>query len=92
MILLPFITVLSFLFEVFDLKISPEWMWWLSLTLLYFLSLLLSVPISYFNVNTLMAIGKLPRVLISMVWAASSAKLNNKVFVTTTKGWDKKMN
>jgi hypothetical protein len=27
-----------------------------------------------------------------MVWAASSAKLNNKVFVTTTKGWDKKMN
>ena len=92
MILLPFIAVLSFLFEVFDLKISPEWMWWLSLTLLYFLSLLLSVPISYFNVNTLMAIGKLPRVFISMVWAASSAKLNNKVFVATTKGLDKKMN
>jgi cellulose synthase/poly-beta-1,6-N-acetylglucosamine synthase-like glycosyltransferase len=92
MILLPFITVLSFLLDVFDLKITPEWMWWLSLTFLYFLSLLLSVPISYFNVNTLMAIGKLPRVLISMVWAASSAKMNNKVFVATTKGADKKIN
>jgi cellulose synthase/poly-beta-1,6-N-acetylglucosamine synthase-like glycosyltransferase len=92
MILLPFITLLSFLLEVFDLKISPEWMWWLSLTFLYFLSLLLSVPISYFNFNTLMAIVKLPRVLISMVWAASSAKMNNKVFVATTKGADKKIN
>jgi cellulose synthase/poly-beta-1,6-N-acetylglucosamine synthase-like glycosyltransferase len=90
MILLPFITLLSFLLEVFDLKISPEWMWWLSLTFLYFLSLLISVPISYFNVNTLMAIGKLPRVLISMLWAASGAKLNNKVFVATSKGLDKK--
>jgi hypothetical protein len=74
------------------LKSSSEWIWWLSLTFLYFLSLLLSIPISYFNVNTLLAIGKLPRVLISMVWAASSAKLNNKVFVATTKGLDKKMN
>ena len=90
MILLPFITVLSFLFEVFELKFSPEWMWWLSLTFLYFLSLLVSIPISYFNVNTLMAIGKLPRVLISMVWAALGAKLNNKVFVATTKGGIKK--
>jgi len=92
MILLPFITVLTFLLELFYIKISPESVWWLSLTVLYFLSLLLSVPISYFNVNTLMAIGKLPRVLISMVWAASSAKLNNKVFLATTKGMDKKMN
>lgn len=92
MILLPFITVLSFLLEIIHVKISPEWMWWLSLTFLYFLSLFLSVPISYFNFSTLVAIGKLPRVLISMVWAASSAKLNNKVFVATTKGLDKKMN
>jgi cellulose synthase/poly-beta-1,6-N-acetylglucosamine synthase-like glycosyltransferase len=90
MILLPFITISTFLLWVFHLKISPDWMWWLSLTFLYFLSLFLSVPISYFNFNTLVAIGKLPRVLISMVWAASSAKLNNKVFVATTKGLNKK--
>jgi hypothetical protein len=36
-----------------------------------------------------MAIGKLPRVLISMLWAASGAKMNNKVFVATTKGMNK---
>jgi cellulose synthase/poly-beta-1,6-N-acetylglucosamine synthase-like glycosyltransferase len=92
MILLPFITVLTFLLDLFFIEISPEYVWWLSLTAMYFLSLLLSVPISYFNVNTLIAMGKLPRVLISMVWAASGAKLNNKVFLTTTKGMDKKMN
>ena len=92
MILLPFMTISFFLLDVMGLKSSSEWIWWLSLTFLYFLSLLLSIPISYFNVNTLLAIGKLPRVLISMVWAASSAKLNNKVFVATTKGLDKKMN
>lgn len=92
MILLPCITVLTFLLDLFFIEISPEYVWWLSLTAMYFLSLLLSVPISYFNVNTLIAMGKLPRVLISMVWAASGAKLNNKVFLTTTKGMDKKMN
>jgi len=90
MILLPFMTILFFLLDLMGLKISSEWVLWLSLTVLYFLSLLVSIPISYFNINTLLAIGKLPRVLISMVWAASNAKLNNKVFVATTKGLDKK--
>jgi cellulose synthase/poly-beta-1,6-N-acetylglucosamine synthase-like glycosyltransferase len=90
MILLPFMTILFFLLDLMGLKISSEWMFWLSLTVLYFLTLLVSIPISYFNINTLLAIGKLPRVLFSMVWAASSAKLNNKVFVATTKGLDKK--
>lgn len=86
---LPFFTVLSFLLEVINLKILPEWLWWLSLLFIYTASLFLSIPISYFNVNTLMAIGKLPRVLISMLWAASGAKMNNKVFVATTKGMNK---
>jgi hypothetical protein len=61
-------------------------MWWLSLTFVFFLSLFLSIPISYLNFNTLVAIGKLPKVLISMVWAASRAKMDNKEFVATTKG------
>jgi len=65
-------------------------MCWLSLTLVFFLSLFLSIPISYLNASTLLAIGKLPKVLISMVWAASNAKLDNKEFVATTKGVNKK--
>ncbi len=89
-ILLPFVTLLTFLLDVFHLKISPDWMWWLSLTLVYFLSLFFSIPISYFNASTLKAIGKLPKVILSMVWAASSAKLNNRVFISTSKGVDKK--
>lgn len=89
-ILLPFVTILTFLLDVFHLKISPDWMWWLSLTLVYFLSLFFSIPISYFNASTLKAIGKLPKVILSMVWAASSAKLNNRVFISTSKGVDKK--
>jgi len=86
MLVLPFFTFLSFLLERFQLKIFPESMWWLSLTLVFFLSLFLSIPISYLNFNTLVAIGKLPKVLISMVWAASRAKMDNKEFVATTKG------
>jgi cellulose synthase/poly-beta-1,6-N-acetylglucosamine synthase-like glycosyltransferase len=86
MLVLPFFTFLSFLLEIFQLKIFPESMWWLSLTLVFFLSLFLSIPISYLNFNTLVAIGKLPKVLISMVWAASRAKMDNKEFVATTKG------
>lgn len=90
MLLLPFFTFLSFLLEIFQLKIFPESMCWLSLTLVFFLSLFLSIPISYLNASTLLAIGKLPKVLLSMVWAASNAKLDNKVFVATTKGVNKK--
>jgi cellulose synthase/poly-beta-1,6-N-acetylglucosamine synthase-like glycosyltransferase len=86
MLVLPFFTFLSFLLERFQLKIFPESMWWLSLTFVFFLSLFLSIPISYLNFNTLVAIGKLPKVLISMVWAASRAKMDNKEFVATTKG------
>lgn len=90
MLLLPLFTFLSFLLEIFQLKIFPESMWWLSLSFVFFLSLFLSIPISYLNVSTLLAIGKLPKVLLSMVWAASNAKLDNKVFVATTKGVNKK--
>lgn len=86
MLLLPLFTFLSFLLEIFHLKIFPESMWWLSLTFVFFLSLFLSIPISYLNVSTLLAIGKLPKALISMVWAASSVKMDNKEFVATTKG------
>lgn len=90
MLLLPFFTFLSFLLEIFQLKIFPESMCWLSLTLVFFLSLFLSIPISYLNSSTLLAIGKLPKVLFSMVWAASSVKMDNKEFVATTKGVNKK--
>lgn len=92
MLLLPFMTVLFFLLDMLHIKCPPEWVWWLSLTILYVLSLFLSIPISYFKLSTLLAIGRLPKVLISMVWAASSAKVNNKVFVATAKGLNKKTN
>lgn len=86
LILLPLLTASVFILEGFGFKISPQFISWLILSCLYFFSLFISIPISYLNFQTCKAIGKLPIVLFSMLSAASNARMNNKVFVSTVKG------
>ena len=59
------------------------------MTFIYWLSLVISIPTSYFNAKTLVAIAKLPAVLLSMVSAATQVKINNDTFVPTEKGYKK---
>lgn len=63
----------------------PPAAWWVSMTVLFGLTLLLSVPASLYNNDTLKAILHLPALILSMVKALLKIKRNRTEFLHTEK-------
>jgi len=89
LLLLPLFCGIAFLLEKISFHVIPTFNFWLGLTFIYCLSLIISIPTSYFNAKTLAALVKLPAVLFSMISAAAQAKIDNDTFVPTQKGYKK---
>lgn len=87
LIVLPFFSLLLLLLENLKFHIVPSSIFWIGMTILYWLSLIISIPTSYFNAKTLIAVAKLPVVLFTMILAAAQAKINNNTFVPTKKDY-----
>ena len=87
LLLLPLFCCITYLLEKINFHVIPSFGLWLAITFIYWLSLIISIPASYFNAKTFVAIAKLPAVLFSMVSAATQAKINNDTFVPTQKGY-----
>jgi cellulose synthase/poly-beta-1,6-N-acetylglucosamine synthase-like glycosyltransferase len=65
----------------------PAWGWWVGLFGAFLLSLLISVPGSYYNVNTVKAIVHIPVLVFAMVKAMLKMKTNRKEFLHTPKAF-----
>lgn len=89
LLLVPLFSVLVYLLEQLNLNILPGSTFWLGMTIIYWLSLIISIPSSYLNARTVIALLHLPAVLISMVSAAAKAKVGNNTFIPTEKVYDK---
>jgi len=89
LLFLPLFYGIVFILEKLNFHVIPSSDFWLGMTFIYWLSLVISIPTSYFNAKTLVAIAKLPAVLLSMVSAATQVKINNDTFVPTEKGYKK---
>lgn len=89
LLLLPLFSVLVYLLEQLNLNILPGSTFWLGMTIIYWLSLIISIPSSYLNARTVIALIHLPAVLMSMVSAAAKAKVGNNTFIPTEKVYDK---
>jgi cellulose synthase/poly-beta-1,6-N-acetylglucosamine synthase-like glycosyltransferase len=88
MLLLPLIFLVTYMLELGSISLSPSSAYWFIITSLYWLSLLISVPTSYLNSKTVLALAKLPAVLLTMVSASLQARLSNKIFVHTKKEYE----
>ena len=88
LLLLPLFSMLTYLLEFRSINLSPSSTYWFIVTLLYCLSLLISIPPSYLNSKTVLALAKLPVVLFTMVSASLYARLSNKIFVHTKKEYE----
>jgi cellulose synthase/poly-beta-1,6-N-acetylglucosamine synthase-like glycosyltransferase len=89
LLLLPLFSVLVYLLEQLNLNILPASTFWLGMTIIFWLSLIISIPSSYLNARTVIALIHLPAVLMSMVSAAAKAKVGNNTFIPTEKVYDK---
>jgi cellulose synthase/poly-beta-1,6-N-acetylglucosamine synthase-like glycosyltransferase len=89
LLLLPLFSVLVYLLEQLNLNVLPGSTFWLGMTIIYWLSLIISIPSSYLNARTVIALIHLPAVLMSMVSAAAKAKVGNNTFIPTEKVYDK---
>ena len=58
---------------------------WLSMMGLYFLTLLISVPASFYSIQTLGALSKIPLLMLSMVRAVLQIKKRRREFIHTPK-------
>jgi cellulose synthase/poly-beta-1,6-N-acetylglucosamine synthase-like glycosyltransferase len=85
LLLLPLFSLIAYVLELRSISLSPSSAYWFIITSLYWLSLLISVPTSYLNSKTVLALAQLPAVLITMVSASLQARLSNKIFVHTEK-------
>ena len=65
----------------------PAWGWWVGLFGTFLLTLLVSVPGSYYNVGTIKAIVHIPVLVFAMVKAMLKMKVNRKEFLHTPKAF-----
>jgi cellulose synthase/poly-beta-1,6-N-acetylglucosamine synthase-like glycosyltransferase len=65
----------------------PAWGWWVGLFGTFLLTLLISVPGSFYNVNTIKAIVHIPVLVLAMVKAMLKMKANRKEFLHTPKAF-----
>jgi cellulose synthase/poly-beta-1,6-N-acetylglucosamine synthase-like glycosyltransferase len=65
--------------------LAPSWQWWMGLVLLYGLTLLTAIPSSFYNRDTIIALSKIPVLILAMLKALLGIKKNKKGFLHTPK-------
>lgn len=88
LLLLPLFSLFAYLLDLFLISLHPTPIYWFIITLLYWLSLLISIPSSYLNSKTFFALAELPKVLHTMISASLQARPSNKIFVHTKKEYN----
>lgn len=68
----------------------PHSGWWLLWIIGYFIVLVISIPLDFFNVKTLKAALYIPAMMISMLKALAKMKSNRKEFLHTSKSYTPK--
>ncbi|MGB8194867.1 MAG: glycosyltransferase family 2 protein [Chitinophagaceae bacterium] len=73
---------------IFNLHIIyPQPMWWIGMTALFVVTLLLCIPRSFYNAGTLRAVLHIPVLIFSMVKALLQIKKNRTQFLHTPKSY-----
>jgi len=67
--------------------LSPAPVFWLSMMVLYFFTLAISIPPHYYSMQTLMALRKVPLLMLSMVKALFQMKKKRTEFIHTPKSY-----
>ena len=70
----------------FDFLYPPA-TWWIGLTVLFTVSLLLAIPSSFYNGRTFRAVLHIPVLIFSMVKALLQVKKNRTTFIHTPKNY-----
>jgi len=85
MVLGLFFILISFQYFFSFNVLMPEPFWWLATIVLYAIVLVLSVPLKFYNKNTLKAVAQVPVLMIAMVKAILKMKSGRKEFLHTPK-------
>jgi cellulose synthase/poly-beta-1,6-N-acetylglucosamine synthase-like glycosyltransferase len=72
--------------------LTPASAWWLLITGIYFLTLIIAIPSSFYNGKTLKAIFYIPVLMISMLRALVKMDVSRKEFLHTPKSFTQKSN
>ncbi|HVV05979.1 MAG TPA: glycosyltransferase [Puia sp.] len=65
--------------------LAPAWPWWIGLMALYGLTLLIAIPASFYNGQTVKAFLKIPVLMLAMLKALMGVKKNKSGFIHTPK-------
>ena len=65
--------------------LAPSWPWWTGLMALYGLTLLVAIPGSFYNGQTVKAVLKIPALMLAMLKALMGVKKNKAGFIHTPK-------
>jgi len=88
-----FILLIIALQNIFHFSIlAPAEKWWLILTGVYFLTFIIAIPKSFYNVQTLKAVFYIPVLMFSMLRALFKMKVSRKEFLHTPKSFTQKTN
>ena len=86
-----FILLLLLIQNIFSVKIlSPDPIWWLLVTGIYFVTFLIAIPITFYNTKTVRAILYIPVLMFSMLRALTKMKVSRKEFLHTPKSYTQK--
>jgi cellulose synthase/poly-beta-1,6-N-acetylglucosamine synthase-like glycosyltransferase len=88
------ILIIILLFQViFQLPLlQPEPTAWIVMMCLYFLTLFISIPRSFYSTRTLIALGHVPLLMVSMIRAVSKMKKGRTEFLHTPKSFTSRGN
>jgi cellulose synthase/poly-beta-1,6-N-acetylglucosamine synthase-like glycosyltransferase len=67
--------------------LQPDPPVWITMMCLYFLTLFISIPLSFYSMRTLLALGHVPLLMFSMVRAVFKMKKNRTEFIHTPKSF-----
>ena len=65
--------------------LAPSWSWWIGLMALYGVTLLVAIPGSFYNGQTIKAFLKIPVLMLAMLKALMGIKKNKSGFIHTPK-------
>lgn len=88
-----FLIIILLLQEIFHMPfLQPGSAIWLGMMGIYFLTLLISIPRSYYSMQTLGALSKVPLLMLSMVRAVLQMKKRRTEFIHTPKSFTSEEN
>lgn len=70
--------------------LQPGPPWWIAMMSLYYLTLLISIPRSFYSIRTFAALSRVPLLMVSMIRAVFQIKKRRKEFIHTPKSFTRK--